>query len=57
MEDYCEGCIHSVLQAVACSTDQGVQVFWKPTCIAEKCIKGGKINGKHKSGIAKRNSK
>lgn len=42
MEDYCEGCIHYVLQAVACPIDREGRVLWEPTCIAEKCIKGGK---------------
>ncbi|GAA0081330.1 hypothetical protein [Clostridium sp. CTA-6] len=35
--NYCKGCIHCVLQAVACSTDREEQLLWEQTCIAEKC--------------------
>ncbi|HCL4466725.1 TPA: hypothetical protein N2D60_003511 [Clostridium botulinum] len=49
MEDYCEGCIHYVLQAVACSTDRGEQLLWEPTCIADKCKSEVKENGKSRN--------
>ncbi|WP_163225680.1 hypothetical protein [Clostridium sporogenes] len=56
MEDYCEGCIHYVLQAVTCSTDKKKQIAWEPVCMAIQCIKGGKYNAKYESGITSRNS-
>ncbi|ENJ9655877.1 hypothetical protein AB2T14_003577 [Clostridium botulinum] len=37
--DYCKGCIHYVLQAVACCTDKGEQLLWEPVCMAKRCKK------------------
>ncbi|MHB9946935.1 hypothetical protein CF095_16365 [Clostridium botulinum] len=57
MNDYCEGCIHYVLQLVVCATDKGGQISYESTCIAEKCIREGKYNVKYKKSIDATSSK